>query len=379
MNTFSYWEHQGFGKADWVILGAGLVGLQSARKIKDAFPQKRVMVLDAHALGNAASLRNAGFACFGSAGEMLDEIERTSESEALALYEKRYLGIAASLKRYGADALGYEPSGGIEVFSHNKKDDFDCVTPKLDYLNALIRSVHTENAFRLCSLESSRMHVLPQGIASELEGSLLAHKFYHSVRCDALASGVEIYEGMRVLEIEEGVNIVKLRLENGMMVNAEQMLLCTNGFTRHLFPEMKVAPARGQVFVTQALNHQPLNGIYHADKGYIYFRELGNRILIGGGRNTAFDEEETTQMLVSEKLKQYLTDYMYEVVLPGQKVNFEYAWAGIMGMDQNRNPIIEKKSERMFVAVRMGGMGVALSAWVSDRVLDLVKEAHTNL
>lgn len=116
MTTISYWEQQGFGRADWVVIGAGLVGLQSARRIKEIFSDARVVVLDQHALGNAASLRNAGFACFGSAGEMLDEIERTSESDAVGLYEKRYLGIQKLLGRYGAARIGFQATGVQRFF-----------------------------------------------------------------------------------------------------------------------------------------------------------------------------------------------------------------------------------------------------------------------
>ena len=81
MKTISYWEHQGFGKADWVVIGAGLVGLQSARRIKESYPKSRVLVVDEHALGNAASLRNAGFACFGSPTEIIHDIRKYRQSK----------------------------------------------------------------------------------------------------------------------------------------------------------------------------------------------------------------------------------------------------------------------------------------------------------
>jgi len=142
MNKISYWEQQGFGKADWVVIGAGLVGLQSARRIKESFPAARVVVLDEHALGNAASLRNAGFACFGSAGEMLDEIERTSELEAVGLYEKRFLGIQKLLGRYGAARIGFQASGGTEVFSSGDTEEAVRVFDHLTGLNGMLRSVH---------------------------------------------------------------------------------------------------------------------------------------------------------------------------------------------------------------------------------------------
>jgi hypothetical protein len=45
-----------------------------------------------------------------------------------------------------------------------------------------------------------------------------------------------------------------------------------------------------------------------------------------------------------------------------------------MGMGPQRTPIIEAESNRVYKAVRMGGMGVALSAWVAEEVVELIKK-----
>ena len=357
MNTISYWEQQGFGKADWVIIGAGLVGLQSARRIKETFPAARVVVLDEHALGNAASLRNAGFACFGSAGEMLDEIARTSELEAVGLYEKRYLGIQKLLGRYGAARIGFQATGGTEVFSASDSEEAVRVFDHLNGLNAMLRSVHGKESFELCDTISAGMNVLKEGVLSPLE------------------AGVEIYEGMRVLDWEESLGAVRLQLASGLVVECSRLLICTNGFSKRLIPNLAVSPARGQVFVTKSMGKLPFEGIFHADKGYIYFRELGgDRVLIGGGRNLDFVGEETMEMEVTHQFREYLKSYLESVVLPGRAVEFDYEWSGVMGMNENRNPIIGWHSDRVCLAVRMGGMGVALSSWVADEVIQVIEK-----
>ena len=307
MNTISYWEQQGFGKADWVIIGAGLVGLQSARRIKETFPAARVVVLDEHALGSAASLRNAGFACFGSAGEMLDEIARTSELEAVGLYEKRYLGIQKLLGRYGAARIGFQATGGTEVFSASDSEEAVRVFDHLNGLNAMLRSVHGKESFELCDTISAGMNVLKEGVLSPLEGGLQSHLLYKAVREDALQAGVEIYEGMRVLDWEESSDSVSLQLASGLKISCFRLLICTNGFSKRLIPNLAVSPARGQVFVTKSMGKLPFEGIFHADKGYIYFRELGgDRVLIGGGRNLDFVGEETMEMEVTHQFREYL-------------------------------------------------------------------------
>ena len=373
MNTISYWEQQGFGTADWVVVGAGLVGLQSASRIKETYPKARVVVLDEHAMGNAASLRNAGFACFGSAGEMLDEIARTSELEAVRLYEKRFLGIQKLLGRYGADRIGFQASGGTEVFSTD--DEAGAVIAQVNALNKALYGVHGKDAFLVCDMNPTKMNVVKSGVFCPLEGGIQTHLLYRTVREEALRLGVEIYEGMRVVDWDEKNDFVELRMGNGMRISAGRLLICTNGFTQRLIPDLAVAPARGQVFVTKAMDALPFEGIFHADKGYIYFRELGgHRILIGGGRNLDFVGEETMDMVVTDRFRSHLKSYLETVVLPGRTVEFEYEWSGVMGMNENRNPIIGWHSNRVCLAVRMGGMGVALSSWVADEVIEVVKK-----
>ena len=372
MNTVSYWEQKGFGKADWVVIGAGLVGLQSARRIKQHYKNARVLVLDEQSLGRCASLRNAGFACYGSAGEMLDEIDRSGESDAVSLFEKRYKGIQQLLQRYGADKIGFQATGGIEVFSGVDTNESDRIEETLPHLNYLLKDVIGGNAFEMCDLRNTGMNVLKKGIKAPEEGGIQTDLLYRAVRQDALQAGVEIYDGMKVVGWHETSESVVVLLESGLEITSARILLCTNGFSKKLLPELAVAPARGQVFVTNSLGELSFKGIFHADQGYIYFRELGNRLLIGGARNLDFVGEETMDMGITDQFREHLKLYVETVILPGKKVNFEYEWSGVMGMDMNRNPIIGWHSNRVCLAVRMGGMGVALSSWVADEVVRVV-------
>lgn len=379
-HTFSYWEKQYLAHTHWLVVGAGLVGLQSAIALKEEFPLKRVLVIDEKALGNAASFRNAGFACFGSAGELLDEMRRTSESEALALYEKRYLGIQKLKNNFGAERIGFEATGGYEVFTKHEADKFGSIASSLDSLNAQLRGIHGwENTFEIKNIAETGMNALGDAIYAGAEGPIQTHLLYRAVREKAASVGVEILEGYTVAAMEDKVGGVTVWLSDALEIQCDFVLVATNGFSKKLLPEVEVKPARGQVFITQPLPFQPLKGIYHADDGYIYFRSLGDRILIGGGRNKAFQAEETMQMQTTDAIKQYIHQYILDVILPvrGREnpVLFDYEWAGIMGMHENRNPIIQFYSSRIVLAVRMGGMGVALSSWVADEVLKLIKKS----
>jgi glycine/D-amino acid oxidase-like deaminating enzyme len=44
-------------------------------------------------------------------------------------------------------------------------------------------------------------------------------------------------------------------------------------------------PARAQVLITKPIDSLKIKGTFHMDRGYYYFRNIDNRVLIGGGRN----------------------------------------------------------------------------------------------
>jgi hypothetical protein len=50
------------------------------------------------------------------------------------------------------------------------------------------------------------------------------------------------------------------------------------------------------------------------DRGYYYFRNIGDRILLGGGRNLDFDVENTTEFAQTEIVQNKLEELLKEVI-----------------------------------------------------------------
>ncbi len=375
--ALSFWEQRWLDKADIVIVGAGLVGLQTSIALKEKFPHKKVWVLESSVMGDAASMRNAGFACFGSAGEILDDASRMGIDSALSLYGKRYNGLQKLKSKYGETILGYENSGGNEIFENNAQ--FDDVASKIDDLNHGLKQFHETNAFKIKDITKLGMKVHSQSIFSPLEGALQSHLLYETVRKHAISEGVEIMSGVKVIALNQNPS-KKWELEcenqgqnhNRFQIVAQKLVVCTNGYTKLLLQDEDVLPARGQVLVTKPIPELTFRGIFHADKGYIYFRSLGSRILIGGARNLAFETEQTTVSESNNELVEALKNWLSNIIVPYAAVEIDTQWAGIMGMSESRLPIIEQRDENLYLAVRMGGMGVALSALVAEEVASLV-------
>ncbi|MBT3629302.1 MAG: FAD-binding oxidoreductase, partial [Rhodospirillaceae bacterium] len=68
---------KGDQRADWVVIGAGYAGLAAARRLAENRPNEKVILLEAHEVGEGASGRNSGFAIDlpHNIGSSLQELE----------------------------------------------------------------------------------------------------------------------------------------------------------------------------------------------------------------------------------------------------------------------------------------------------------------
>lgn len=88
--SISYWELKNwFTDIDFLIVGSGIVGLNAALQLKSKYPNSKVLVLEKGFLPSGASTKNAGFACFGSISEILEDLQVHSSEEVLQLVQKK--------------------------------------------------------------------------------------------------------------------------------------------------------------------------------------------------------------------------------------------------------------------------------------------------
>ena len=104
------------------------------------------------------------------------------------------------------------------------------------------------------------------------------------------------------------------------------------------------------------------------DRGYYYFRNVADRVLLGGGRNLDFKAEETFEMRTSNKIQEHLKALLKSKILPNQEFEIDGSWSGIMGMGNSKTTLLKQLDESLFCAIRLGGMGVALGTDVGQKV-----------
>lgn len=376
---FSYWEQQSFLSGyDVAIIGAGIVGLSAGLYLKRNNPSLKILILERGFLPSGASTKNAGFACFGSVTEILDDIQSVGLDATMTLVKKRYEGLKALLKNTGQSDIQYYNRGGYEVF---KKEDDEIFEKCQDFIPELNEHFHAITDSKATFLNADHKiqsfgfndvaHIIENHCEGQIHTGMMMKKLIEVVRC----LDIDIYFGAEVSHFQEEGTNVSLHFSGQQSIKVKKLLVCTNGFAKQLLPNLKVRPARNQVLVTKPYKNLKLNACFHYDRGYFYWREIDGRILLGGGRNLFPEIESSDIMATNQTILDYLEKMLREWICPHEFPGIDMQWTGILGIGESKSPIIEKISENIGVAVRMGGMGVALGTLAGQegakKILDM--------
>jgi gamma-glutamylputrescine oxidase len=373
-HNYSYWERSTFFEnIDVAIIGSGLVGLCTAILVKKQHPKWKVTVFERGTLPSGASTKNAGFACFGSAGELLKDLETYTESEVFGLVENRWKGLQALRNLVGDKALGYENTGGYEILKTT--EEAQQTTDQLTYLNTMLQpivgqQVYTTQNNQIASFGLAQVHGL---VYNSYEGLIDTGKMMAALIQQCVSLGVFILNGINVLKVNNLTNGAQLVLENDFTLTTAKVAICTNAFAKQLLPQLQLTPGRGQVLVTKPLANIKINAGFHFDKGYFYFRHLpNNRLLLGGGRNINFEKEATDSFSVTLEVQNELHNYLHTLVLPNQNFEIDYTWSGIMAFGPDQKPIVKAIDSHIYCAVKCQGMGLALGAQTAANLVKIM-------
>lgn len=373
---FSYWEKKHFFHCDLAVVGSGFVGLSTAIHFKKKHPKARVLVLERGVFPNGASTKNAGFACIGSLTEILDDFWQMNQDEVQALVERRYNGLLQIRKNFGDKALGYKHTHGFELIDELQLQAVD----QIEDINKLLKGIFKKDVFsKVKKLEkfgfSDRVKAV---IENKFEGELDPGMYMDSLWAMAEKLGVRILTGISVLEImkEEGQILAESNSgKESMEFVADKIAICTNAFTKKLWPDSNLVPGRGLILLSKPLNFEiPWKGSFHLDKGYVYFRKVDGRLLLGGARNKDFEGEKSTDFKVNPKIKSHLEQLANQVIFPGKEIQWEMEWTGIMAFGPKKSPLVQLVGNKTAAAVRLGGMGVAIGWEVGKELSGLLRK-----
>jgi gamma-glutamylputrescine oxidase len=392
--AISVWEQSTyFAPKDLVIVGCGFVGLWTAYEAIHQNPKLNITILERGTIPSGASTRNAGFSCFGSVSELMSDIQLMGEATMLETVKMRYDGLQRIQEVFKAKEIDYNQWGGYELFEGKKGArndesgmyDISKLESDIAYLNKLLApalKTPKKNGKYLPIYTNASKDIKKlgfQGIEAlafnQLEGQLNSAKLVLALQKAVQSKGVQILFNTEVKKFKSHKKGVTITTNLEAVLETKQFLVCTNGFAKQLIPRLDVVPARGQVFVTEPIKNLKFKGCFHFDEGYYYFRNLGDRLLLGGARNADFKNEKTYSLETSATIQKVLEDFMMQRILPkgSKKPKIELRWSGTMGMGSIKKPIIEQVQPNVYCAVRMSGMGVAIAPIVAKKALKLMK------
>ena len=254
------------------------------------------------------------------------------DAAALALVERRWRGLQRLRRRLNDSAMGYEGWGGYELLPETHLADRS-------------GSMKSTTSCGRCSVKRC-FHSTTRACATAVSDrrSRRCSEIHWKRRCiragDARAlarlaaeQGIEIHTGAQVQALDETGTEVRIRVAGarGLGFRAPRVAVCTNGITGALLPDAGIVPARGQVLVTAPIAGLPWRGTYHLDQGFFYFRNVGARVLLGGGRNLDIAAEATTDMALTDTVQTALERLLHGTILPDRECAIEHRWSGVMG------------------------------------------------
>ncbi len=365
----SIWEKESFFAArDIIIVGAGLCGLWCAHDLILKNPKLKILLLDKGIIPAGASTRNAGFACFGSPTELLYDAEIMGTAAMWQIAAMRYQGIQKIKQHFSPGDIGYDHCGGFECLQ-NEKHDIGELQQKLFWLNEELHPITgLKETFVWANdkIQEFGLSGFDAMIENKAEGALHSGKLVQALTHKVQSLGVDIMTGIEIAHIEEKSTKIELATRQNLVFTTRRLLVCSNAFTSQFLQDIPMTPARGQIIVTTPVNNLPLRGTFHFDEGFYYFRNVENRLLLGGARNADFEGERTTTFDTTAIIQDNLEQFARKHILPTQPFDIEYRWSGIMGFTEDKQPLVKHISDNITAIIACNGMGVALSPVISE-------------
>ena len=368
--NYSYWElKEWFSNIDFTIVGSGIVGLNCALELKKKHPKAKILIIEKGVLPQGASTKNAGFACFGSLSEIIDDLNTHTTQEVYDLIDKRWRGVQLLRNNLGDKNIDFQQNKGFELCESEHFFE-ECIAEQ-NSINNLLKPIFKEAVFSTSENTFNFQKVHSKYIVNNFEGQIDTGKMAYELLHKVQKLGVKILNNISVesfVGLETSVEVKTDRIN----FKTNKLFIATNGFANQLLAE-NVQPARAQVLITKPIENLQIKGTFHLDKGYYYFRNIDNRILFGGGRNLDFKTEETAEFGQTAIIQNELDKILKETILPNTPFEIAHRWSGIMGVGSQKKAIVKQHSDNVFCGVRLGGMGVAIGSLVGKELAELIK------
>ncbi len=376
---------RGAHRVDWAVIGAGVTGLASARRLAELHPDREIMLLDARLVGQGASGRNSGFAV------AVSRFDGGLEADEMANYRRvnRINQAGLGLLRERVATSGIATSGincdwhedGFYHTAADRQARSNC-RDYLRYLEAM-EIAHTPldgsalNARLGTALYRTGVHVH--------QGALLQPAALVRGLADSLPANVRLHERSPVLGIETGAPLT-LSLPNGE-VRADKLVLAANYEAAKLgFLNRYLIGSTLSGSFTRVLDDEELASLGSLKEwGILSLHSVGATLRLTADRRLCLRngaEYNGADLLSERQLAQRQSIHRagFEKRFPKlAHVPFEYAWSGVEGISRNGTNFFGRQGDGIYLAGGYNGSGVTRGTAFGMALADYASGGHSPL
>jgi glycine/D-amino acid oxidase-like deaminating enzyme len=367
--------------ADVIVIGGGYTGLATALYLSEAFPERKIIILEAARIGYGASGRNDGLVSPLTSGaeDIIDDfIEKGDYEKARKVHDTTSAGIGLIEDLIGRHKIACEWEKRANL-----------VAAVTERQVALLEEEQRRN--KLMGLETellgsaelwSLMNIegYKAAITAPAGGMLNPAKLARGMIPPLQSKEVTIYEGSPVTQILPGRKVT-VRTPTGS-ATADAAVLATNAYTSRLgFFRGRIIPVHTFNIATEPLTDKQLESLNWQNRSPIHdvrnFFELfrltaDNRIIQSGGDGFYYYGEglgEDENHPDCDRLERNL--FVRFPMLEGLRVT--HRWCGHVGLTLDRTPTVgvTGASKNIYYGLGYSGHGVPVAFLAGKLICDL--------
>ena len=289
-----------------------MTGCAAALRLAEA--GLKVRLHDAREIAGGASGRNGGFALRGGAAPYDVTVETVGRDAAVWLWRRTEQALDR-LEALAGDAL--VRTGSLRLAAD--EEERNALAVELEGLRA--------DGFAAEWIEEPLEGRFRAAIFHPPDAALQPARLVRRIAVRAAEAGVEIREHSRVESLDG--------------LEAEHVLVATDGYPSGLLGELEglIVPTRGQMIATEPLTERVFDCPHYGRHGFDYWQQTPDgRILAGGFRDSALQDEFTTDEVTTSGIQSALEDFVADLV--GRPLRVDYRWAGLFGLVLDFLPVV---------------------------------------
>ncbi len=366
--------------ADVVIIGAGFTGISTAYHLSRRFPERKVVVLEAKAVGNGASGRNGGMALHWMNGVELRDPERARRLYSVTLETLDWFEAVA---REHGFPLRFRRDGCLEIQTHPERAE--AAHAHAETLASWGLPVRFLRGAELT--DRLRAEGAVGATFDPTTGRLHGLDLLHGLTDVLLARGVDVHEDSPVVRIEEGATHV-VHTARGE-VRAPTLVLATNGYTPSLgYFRGAIMPLHSHCIATEPVDLARWRALgwgdvaaFSDDLDRIAYASLSEdgRLLFGGGGNGAYSYYfggKTAAPAAPERHFEYVRSVLTRYFPGAAELRVAQRWTGTLGVTLSRmcSMGVTGAHRNILYALGYSGHGVVLANLAGKVLTDLYSD-----